>query len=473
MSTRWIRRFALLLVGVLALAACSSSSNSGSNSGSDDGGGGSASSDDCPIGAIENDGPVDITFWHAMTDANLEALNALVAQYNDSQDDVNVTAIYQGSYAQNLQKYTTAVRGGGDLPDLIQLEDTATQTMIDSQTVLPAAACVEADDYDLSGYIQKTLDFYTVQGTLYPLPWNVSNLLFYYNAQAFEKAGLDPDSPPRTLDEIREASQAIVDAGAADKGFALKLDPWWLEQMTASVGEEFVNNGNGRDERATEAAFDNDASLEVYQWMNDMVADGLALNTGTPEGGNFDNLLSIGSDGAAMTIDTTAALGTIRSVLSGDQFPNVTLAVGPRPNLEGEEPNAVVAGGANYMINGGSEAEQEGAWRFMTWLNEPEQQATWSVATGYIPIRNSAVDSAEVQDLWANEPEFKVAYDQLQGGEDNVAIEGPVIGPYREVRDAVIASFERMLGEGQSPADALTSAASESDDIIAEYNDLN
>lgn len=469
MPIRWIRRFALLLVAVLALAACGSGSDS--DSGGD--GGGTAASD-CPIGAVdEAGGPVEITFWHAMTDANLEALESLVADYNASQDDIQVEAVYQGSYADTLKKYTAAVSGGGDLPDLIQLEDTATQAMIDSQTVLAAQACVEADDYDLSDYIQKTIDFYTVQGTLYPMPWNVSNLLLYYNAQAFEKAGLDPDTPPRTLDEVREASQAIVDAGAADKGFALKLDPWWLEQMTASVGEEFVNNGNGRDERATASSFDNDASLEVYEWMNDMVADGLALNTGSPEGGNFDNLLSIGSDEAAMTIDTTAALGTIRGVLGGGQFPNVTLAVGPRPNLEGEEPNAVVAGGANYMINAGSDAEQEAAWRFMTWLNEPEQQATWSVATGYIPIRQSAVDMPEIQELWAGEPEFKVAYDQLQGGEDNVAIEGPVIGPYREVRDVIIASFERMLGEGQSPADALASAAAGADDEITQYNELN
>ncbi len=429
---------------------------------------------DCPVGAVDDaGGTTEIEFWHTMTDANLETLEALVADYNASQSAVKVTAVYQGTYAENLRKYTTAVRGDGDLPDLIQLEDTATQTMIDSGTVVPAQACVDAADYDTSDYIQKTLDFYTVNDVLYPMPWNVSNLLLYYNKQAFEAAGLDPEVAPRTLTDIREASQAIVDADAAKAGFALKLDPWWLEQMTASVGEEFVNNENGRAERATEATFDNDAGLEVYQWMQDMVDDGLASNTGSPEGGNFDNLISIGTAEAAMTMDTSASLGTIRDVLASGDFPNVTLGVGPRANLEGEELNAVVAGGANYIINEGSPAQQDAAWQFQTWLNEPEQQATWAVGTGYIPIRKSSADLPEIQELWASEPEFKVAYDQLLGGESNVATAGPVIGPYREVRDAIIASFERMLGEGATPEDSIAAASSEADSIIQEYNDLN
>ncbi len=464
---------ALVAAAALVFAACGGSSDSDS---AGDDGGGNADASDCPIGAIdEAGGPVKIQFWHAMSDANQETLDALVAEYNASQSDVQVEAVFQGEYEDNLHKFTTAVRGGNDtdLPDLIQLEDTATQTMIDSGTVLPAEACVEADDYDLSDYIDKTLTFYTVQDTLYPLPWNVSNLLLFYNKQVFEAAGLDPEDPPATLAQIREASQAIVDAGAAKTGFALKLDPWWLEQITASANEEFVNHENGRAERATEVTFENDAGVEVYQWMDDMVADGLALNTGSPVGGNYDNLLAIGSGETAMTMDTSATLGTISQILGTGDFPNVTLGVGPRANLESEEPNAVVAGGANYIINRGSPAEQEAAWRFATWLNEPEQQATWAAGTGYIPIRKSATDLPQVQQLWADNPDYKVAYDQLLGGQETPATEGPVIGPYREVRDVVIASFEAMLGEGVAPADAIADAASKSDAVISDYNARN
>ncbi len=477
MSRLRVRIPALFVVGVLLFAACGTgdSDDAGGN-GDGNGNGSGVDPGDCPLGAIDEAGsPVQIQFWHAMTDANQETLDALVAEYNSSQDEVEVEAIFQGEYEENLQKYTTAVRGAdaADLPDLIQLEDTATQTMIDSGTVLPAQACVEADDYDLSDYIEKTLAFYTVQDILYPLPWNVSNLLLYYNKQAFEAADLDPDDPPATLAQIREASQAIVDAGAAEAGFALKLDPWWLEQITASANEEFVNNENGRADRATAVTFNNDAGVDVYEWMNDMVADGLALNAGSPVGGNFDNLLAIGSGGAAMTMDTTAALGTIRAVLETGDFPNVTLGVGPRASLESEEPNAVVAGGANFIINRSSPAEQEAAWRFTTWLNEPEQQATWAIGTGYIPIRVSAADLPQIQELWTDDPDFKVAYDQLIGGELTPATEGPVIGPYREVRDVVIGSFEAMLGEGVAPEDAISSAATDSDAVISDYNARN
>lgn len=474
--SRFPMRFLAVVAAVtLSLVACGTGESDDDTAGGGDGGG--ADAGDCPIGAIDEagGGPVQIQFWHAMTDENQATLDDLVAEYNASQDEVEVEAIFQGDYEVTLQKYTTAIRSGdqSDIPDLIQLEDTATQAMIDSGTVLPAQACVEAADYDTSDYIEKTLAFYTVQDTLYPLPWNVSNLLLYYNKQAFEAAGLDPEDPPATLAQIREASQAIVDAGVADAGFALKLDPWWLEQITASAGEEFVNNENGRAERATEVTFENEAGVEVYEWMNDMVDDGLAINTGSPVGGNFDNLLAIGSGDAPMTMDTSAALGTIRTVLETGDFPNVTLGVGPRANLESEEPSAVVAGGANYLVNQGPPEEQEAAWRFATWLNEPEQQATWAIGTGYIPIRMSAADLPQMQQLWAEEPEFQVAYDQLVGGELTPATEGPVIGPYREVRDIVIASFEAMLGEGVPPEDAISSAAADANEAISDYNARN
>ena len=119
--------------------------------------------------------------------------------------------------------------------------------MIDSQAVIPAQACVEADDYDTSDFLTRVTDYFTVEDTLWPMPFNVSNPVLYYNKALFTQAGLDPETPPTTLDEITTASQKIVDAGAAPHGWALKLDPWLLEQWTAMAGKEFVDNGNGRD----------------------------------------------------------------------------------------------------------------------------------------------------------------------------------------------------------------------------------
>lgn len=470
-----LRRNRLAILGVvtaLVLAACGGGdddSGGGGGTGENGGNGDGAKSDlpECPLGAIDaaGDTPVKITFWHAMTRANEETLQALTDEFNSSQSDVKVTLVNQTTYTDTLTKYKAGL-GTGDLPDLVQIEDTGVQLMLDSQSILPAQSCVDADDYDLSDHVQRVVQYYSVGDVLYPMPFNVSNPILYYNRKAFEKAGLDPDNPPTSLDDVREAAQAIVDSGATKFGFAFKTDPWFLEQWLAKAGEEYVNNDNGRAARATATAFDSEAGLEIFTFLDTMVDDGLAQNTG--EGG-FDNLLALGNDNAAMTIDTSAALGTISQVLAEGDYPNVELGAAPMPGPEGEG-GVLVGGAAIYIVNKSSDARQEAAWRFAKFLNEPQSQATWSAGTGYVPIRQSATELSPLKERYEEEPAYRVAYDQLLSGVENVATAGPVIGDYIGVRKAVSDALTSMFSQGSDPAAALAQAAGAGDAAIEEYN---
>ncbi len=460
------------LVTALVLAACGGGdddSGGGGGNGGTEGDGDGAKSDlpACPLGAIDEAGdtPVKITFWHAMTRVNEETLQALADEFNSSQSDVKVTLVNQTTYTDTLTKYKAGL-GTGDLPDLVQIEDTGVQLMLDSQSILPAQSCVDAEEYDLSDHVQRVVQYYSVGDVLYPMPFNVSNPILYYNRKAFEAAGLDPDSPPTSLDEVREAAQAIVDSGATKFGFAFKTDPWFLEQWLAKAGESYVNNDNGRAERATATAFDSEAGLEIFTFLDSMVDDGIAQNTG--EGG-FDNLLALGNDNAAMTIDTSAALGTISQVLSEGDYPNVELGAAPMPGPEGEG-GILVGGAAIYIVNKSSDARQEAAWRFAKFLNEPQSQATWSAGTGYVPIRQSAAELSPLKERYVEAPAYRVAFEQLLSGVENVATAGPVIGDYIGVRKAVSDALASMFSQGASPADALKQAAQAGDAAIEEYN---
>jgi len=323
-----------------------------------------------------------------------------------------------------------------------------------------------ADNYDMSDFLPRVTDYFTVEDTLWPMPFNVSNPVLYYNRAMFTAAGLDPDKPPTTLDEITADSQKIVDAGAAPHGWALKLDPWLLEQWTAMAGKAFVDNGNGRDARATKVTFDNDSGLDVYKWIDDMYKSGLAENTGRPEG-NINHYLAVGNKTSAMTADTSAALGTVLAVIG--QFPGVELGVSALPGLPGDGAT-FVGGGANYIVKGSDPAKIEAAWRFAKYLDDPETQAKWA-QTGYIPIRQNAVDQPAVQQLWQSQPFYKVAYDQLATDNTTVAAKGPVIGDFIGVRKAETDSMEAMVTNGISPEDALKQAADNSNKAITDYNE--
>lgn len=425
----------------------------------------------CPLGAIDKakSKPVEITLWHSMARANFDSLVKLTDQFNASQSDVHVNLVNQTTYQETLQKYRAGL-SSGDLPDLVQVEDTGLQQMIDSQSVLPAQACVDADHYDLSDHLKRVVDYWTVKGTLWPMPFNVSNPVFYYDKAAFRRAGLDPDKPPTTFEELRADAEKIRAAGASTAApMGLKLDAWHLEQWSAKAGEPYVNNGNGRKARATKVAFDNRVGRGIFGFWSSMVNDGLAQTNPTDGPSAYDNLLGIGTHSHAMTIDTSATLGTITQVLSGGQYGDVELGVAPMPGPSGKG-GILVGGAALYIVNKSAPEKQEAAWRFAKFLNDPQTQATWAADTGYIPIRKSAVGLPQIQQRWQDVPGFKVAYDQLNSGVDNTASAGPVIGDYQGVRDAVLEAEQGMFTQGTKPSSALSQARDNSNKVIADYN---
>src|SRR5262245_60049795 len=175
------RGFALVLAIGLLAAACGGGDDSGSGSGS--GGSGDLASQ-CPIGAIDklsaSDKPVQITYWHSIPETNGKLLQQIADDFNKSQNDVHVKLVDQTGYDDTLTAFRAAY-GSDNAPDLVLLEDKTTQQMVDSQAVVPAQACVDAEHYDLSDNLQRVIDYYTVKGALWPVPFNVSNPVLYYN----------------------------------------------------------------------------------------------------------------------------------------------------------------------------------------------------------------------------------------------------------------------------------------------------
>ncbi len=425
--------------------------------------------DECPLKALDNaDGPVEITFWHAMTRANEETLIRLTDAFNSSQSQVQVSLVNQTTYEDTVEKFRNAL-ATGNVPDVAQLPETFLQQAIDSQAILPVQACVDADDYELSDYLPRVIDYYTVEDTLWALPFNVSNPVLYYDKDAFIAAGLDPEQPPETLEEVRTASEAITASGYP-AGYALKIDSAFFEHFLAKSGKPYVNNGNGRKERATEVDFDNKQGREYFTWMSEMVADGLAVTNARTGASGIDNYLAIGNRQAAMTIDSIAGLGTIAQVLGSGQFAHVDLGVAPMPGPV-DKGGVLVGGAAFYIMKDTSDEKQAAAWEYAKFMNEPENMAEWAAGTGYIPIRESAVDLPVFQQRLSEIPEFIIGFDQLLEGKANPATAGPVIGDYLGVRSAIDDEITRMLSEGTKPNVALKAAKKNSDEVIQNYNE--
>jgi sn-glycerol 3-phosphate transport system substrate-binding protein len=462
---------ALLAVLALLAAACGDDGDGGGGGGGDDGGGDAAA---CPVDALDDaEGPVEITFWHAMGGAELERTMIQVTDaYNQSQDLVRVNLVNQQGYEDNFTAFRDAA--AGDRPNVLQLPEYRLQAMSDSGLVISAADCVEASGFDLSALLPRALEYYTLEDTFETMPFNVSGPVLYYNRTMFEAAGLDPDDPPATLQEIREASQAIVDSGAATYGIALEtgfdsFGGWVTEQFFAGQGELYADNDNGRSGRATEVLFNSEFGVETYTFLRDLVADGLAVNVGeNPDG--LDALFKMADlqEPAAMAIYTSAGVSSVLGFLEGGLVPGLgpdELGVGRLPSGGG-----VTVGGASlYMVADQPDVEIAATWDFIEYLVSAETQSVWAAGTGYVPINTGALEVAPLSDTYATDPRFRVAYDQLIDGETNAATAGPVLGPLREIRTVIAEALQDVLSAGADPQEALDAAKAEADLLVEDY----
>jgi len=421
-------------------------------------------------GAGPSGGTVSIDLWHSETGSNSDTLEHLISRYNSSQDEVKVQAFFQGTDAEIIVKLVTSL-GSGQVPAIVVVGEVDTQKMLDSGTVAPVQDFVDREGYDLSGLDEKSIQMYTVQGQLWAMPFCAGMPLLYYNKVTFREVGLDPERPPRDLEEVRDYSERFLKRDASGNvvrsGIALDIRAW-MESILAEHDDLFVDNENGHEGRATKVLFDNDTGRWFFQWWHDMVDEGLAFNVGRNPT-YADTLLALASGRAAMTFSYSSALGSVMDVLEKG-VEGVEIGVAAVPGVPGGTGTPLLGHRVLWTINLRPEREQEAAWKFIKWLMEPEQQAEWFAGSGYLPVRHSATDLSAAKDVVAKYPQFQVPLDLYLESPTTPAALGAVLAPFYQVREALYQGIEAMLSGTKDPDQALEDAAAESNRIIEEYN---
>jgi sn-glycerol 3-phosphate transport system substrate-binding protein len=488
---RTTRRLGLpLLFATALLAAGCGSSGTGDASGPDgtDGNGDPVTADlaPCPVDAIDGaTDPVELRVWFQLGGKTRETLEAQVAKYNASQDKIVVRAENQGaSYEELLRKYESGIPTS-DLPDLLVAEDTATQFLVDSDTVLPAQSCLDAEDMSTDGYVQTAVDHYSVDGALYPASANLSNILTYYNKNHFRRANLDPEKPPTTLAEVRQMAETIKAAGVVDKPVIIKLDSWLIETQLTGEKVPVVDNDNGfGDGETTAGVFDNEQTTELFTWLRDMNDDGLLQPVPATEG-QVSHYLAMAAQTGSITVETSTSATSIKAFLGGDtdvagvdagpvDLTSLDFGAGEVFGVTGPG-KAQIGGGVWFMTKTNPEVNQSAAWSFMKWWNEVDQQVTWNLDGSYLPFVTATVDDPRVEAYWKDDLAGRwlaIAYNQMVEGV-NPDFTGPRIGPYDKFRVAMRQGMDSLMFEDADPAAAVKTANDNTTTAIEEYNDAN
>jgi sn-glycerol 3-phosphate transport system substrate-binding protein len=465
--------WALLVAG--AATACSDPPTRG-NVATDEGGG----LPDCPLDALERaDGPVEVTLWYGgIGGSSKDTMIDMAERFNASQDQIVVTPSDQGSsYEEVYRKYErTASADADQLPEILMVEDTTLQAMVDSGQVLPAEACMRADEYDMDAIEPVVRSNYTVDDIYYPGYANLTSQILYYNQAHWARAGLDPQDPPDTLDELYDAAVALKEAGVSERPLSFKVSHALFKNWLTAVGVDMVDRDNGRDGLSAEAVFDTPEARELLDFLLRMDEEGL-LNVFSNTEGSIDHYLALAQQQSSMLIETSGAAQTIGSFVSGNIDPDeagvdfdpdavdlsqLVPAAAPFPGIE--EPGRVIPGGAVfYMLNTSEPAQQAAAWKFLEFMLQPENGRRWHTAGSYLPIVSSVQDDPEVQAFWDDTlggSLLRVAVDQVNAADPEEP--GPLMGPYSDFTNIVEDGMEAVLIEG---ADVDSSLAGAQDDV--------
>ncbi len=490
---RW--RFGVLALAVVALvaSACSSSDETGE---SGEGSNGSTEESpvdaaNCPVdGLADTTGPVEIKVWHAYNSLTQKTLEQAAADYNASQDRVEVSVEAQGTYPELLKKYEETLATPDALPDVVFSEDTTLQFMVDSGSVIAADDCVAADPSTEEFYddlLAPIRSSYVAQGKLWAAAYGVSMPIMYVNNDHLEAAGLSTTDYPGTLAELRETAEKVkaADIDGLEAPMVMMLYGWYPENWITGAEQEIVNESNGRDGVATESEFDNATTLDVVEWLDSMQADGLLK--AYPYGNDISQFLALGNGSASILVDGSRAITAINAVVGGDaalegvegaddidteELAGLDVAVAPVPGVDAPG-KGTVWGSAAFLVNGEDDAKVAAGWDFLKYFNSTPVQTQWLVQGSYLPVTQAVQDSAEVQSYFnGSRPGqwLAVANQQLLSLDPNFA--GPAIGPYNEFRAGLHSMLDSVVLGSAEPESAIKSFdeefQGELDDYLAE-----
>ncbi len=412
--------------------------------------------DDTQNSGTTDNGKTQVLLWHVMSGDREEQLQVIVDGFNASQDEYEVVAESQGDYDEAAAKFLNMAGEDGS-PAIMQIGDQHLQAMIDSQLVENISDMMDKYGYD-NKLLPQVENFYTVDGTMSAMPFNSSSGVIYYNVEALKKAGMD--TPPDTFEGLVEAAPEIAKANEGMKEFSITSWGYLLDQILTNSGYMIVNNDNGRTDRATEAVY-GEGIQRFYQFISDLDAAGGFVNYGESD----DDINAGFNNGDISMFITTSAWAT--SIIKSAPF---EVGIACLPHFADKEAQGVYAsGGAFVMAKDLDETVQKGAFEFLKYATSAEVQATWAANTGYFPVNQDSYDTDTMKKLYEDNPQMKIASDQLRNAKVNEVTAGPLVTTLVQIRNDMMAGAETVFNGGD-PKEAADMAVESTNQALEAAN---
>ncbi|MCY1128577.1 sn-glycerol-3-phosphate ABC transporter substrate-binding protein UgpB [Frigidibacter sp. RF13] len=395
----------------------------------------------------------EISWWHAMTGANAEVVEKIAGDFNATQSDYKIVPTFKGTYPETLNAGIAAFRAG-QAPEIMQVFDVGTGVMMGAEgAVMPVADVLTnaGMTFDKSQYLPGIVAYYSKpDGTMLSFPYNSSSPITYINKDIFTKAGLDPEQPPKTWNEVWDMAKKIKQSGAAPCGYTSTWLTWiHLENFAAWNDVPYATYGNGLEPGGVpELKLNAPVFVNHFQALADLAKDGTFKYGGRTS--EAKQIFLAGECG--IFTESSGGLGDI--VKSGMNY-----GIGQLPyDTDAGGPQNTIPGGASLWVFGGKSEEQyKGVAAFFDYISKTEVQEYLHQKSGYLPVTLAAYDATKTSGFYGQNPGRETPITQMMGKAPTENSKGVRLPNLPQVRDIANEEFEKMLA-GEQDAQATMDA---------------
>lgn len=401
---------------------------------------------------------VDLQFYFpvAVGGGAANTIESLTDAYMKDHPDVKIDPIYAGSYQDTITKVITAARGGNP-PQIAVALSVDMFTLLDDDLILPFDDYVktDADKAWLDGFYPAFMENSQVDGKTWGIPFQRSTPVLYWNKAAFKAAGLDPNTPPATWQDMaamgRKLTKTDANGNVTQWGVRIPTSgfPYWLFQ-----GLVAENGGKLANAEGTETYFDSPEVIEALHYLVDLSSKDKVMEPGIVDWGATPKAFFEGH--TAMMWTTTGNLTNVRKNAPFD----FGVAMLPKHKMRG----APTGGGNFYLFKGSSPEQLSAAVDFIKWITAPEQAAQWTMATGYVAPRPATWDTPTMKKYAQEFPPVLVARDQLQYATAELSTH-----ENQRVTQILNDALAAAITGQKTPEDALKDAQQKADAVLSAY----
>ncbi len=407
----------------------------------------------------------EIHWWHAMTDANKNAVEEIARSFNASQTEFVIVPTAKGSYPQTMNAGLAAFEKG-DAPHILQVVEVGTATMMNAQgAIKPVHELMrDANQYfDPKSYLPAITGYYsTANGEMLSFPFNSSSAVMWLNEDVLARAGLEK-APLERWHQVFDAARKLQASFSPGCGFSTAWLTWiMVEQFSAWHNIPIATKVNGIDGLDTVLQTNSPLHIKHIEQLVELQKSRIFDYSGRNDEG--ENRFVSGE--CPILMSSSGFYGKVKA-LAKFKFRSTPMPY--YPDVTGAPQNSLIGGASLWVMRGKTPHEYKGVARFFAFVSGTERQAWLHQQLGYLPVTRAAYETTKASNFYRANPFHEVPLLSLTQKPPTENSRGVRLGDMVDLRNIWAEEIEAALERRKTAQAAMDEAVRRGNEVLRAF----